>query len=117
LDADRGDEKAENARSDAQTNIARQSSQEFSRKQNYPREQGNTHGHGHQARSQFRAFSFSGFASVQDQVRDDARSDQQWHGKRNDDLSISRLGFAQRADFRCDCEVGEIRLPCARILS
>jgi hypothetical protein len=72
---------------------------------------------GHQARSQFRAFSFPGFASVQDQVRDDARSDQQWHGKRNDDLSISRLGFAQRADFRCDCEVGEIRLPCTRILS
>src|SRR5207248_547341 len=93
LHADRGDEQAENARSDAQTNIAQQSSQEFSRKQKHQREQGNTYGHRHQARSQFCAFSFPGFASVKDQVRDDARSDQKGHGERNNDLAISRLGF------------------------
>src|SRR4029077_9649929 len=36
---------------------------------------------------------------------DDARSDQKGHGERNNDLAISGLGFAQRADFRCDYEV------------
>src|SRR5262245_10019611 len=43
LDANRGDEQPENARGDAQTNVAQQASQERARKQNHECQEGNPH--------------------------------------------------------------------------